>query len=304
MRPWVVRLVPLVALVGCTASGTPGDPDRQPPSPAVGSRYAVQWHGYIGEQAGAAVRPQLAFVDRYEPGAHRRDPVFHDMALIGDGGVAVPARVALVGVGFEDDTYRAVNVALEVAGLGPGTHRFTAARYRDEDGTQRQLSIGTYVIEIVHPQADDLSIWQAEVGSSRFGRLGVELQNQLAEPVTVEGLHFALPDLPLRTTMRATAGATPTASGAPIPGPSGDAAASVELAAGERRLLEFQFSGASPRTFVVLQPLVRYVRADGSAGLLPLVPHRYAPGFTSPSEVERFLSGVPQEGVHALGSGS
>jgi hypothetical protein len=301
----LVRLALLLGLFGCTANPIASDSNQQPPMQAIGSRYAVQWHGYIGEQVGTAVRPHLAFVDVFEVGGHRADPVFEEVTLLGDDPDPVPARVVLVGIGFQDDTYRAVNVDLEVAGLGPGTHRYTAVRYRDEHGAQHQLSIGTYVIEIVHRQADDLSIWQAEVGSSRFERLGVELQNDLEAPVTVEGLHFALPNLPVRTAMRGLTMPPATASAAPVPAPSADAATSIEFAAGERRMLEFEFSGADPRTFVLLQPLVRYARADGSAGLLPLVPHRYAPGFESTSEVEQFLSGVPDGGVHDLsGSGS
>ena len=300
-----VRVVALLALFGCTANPTPSDSHQQPPIRAVGSRYSVQWHGYIGEQVGTAVRPHLAFVDVFDAGGQRADPVFDDVTLLDEDADPVSARIVLVGIGFQDETYRAVNVDIEVAGLGPGVHRFTAVHYRDEHGAHHQLSIGTYVIEIVHRQADDLSIWQAEVGSGRFESLGVELQNDLDETVAVQGIRFALPDLPVSTTMRAPAAATPTASGAPVPAPSGDAATSVELAAGERRMFGFEFSGADPRTFVVLQPLVRYVRVDGSAGLLPLVPHRYAPGFASQSEVEQFLSGVPDDGVHELtGSGS
>jgi hypothetical protein len=278
----------------------PSDSDQRPAAQAMGNRYAVQWHGYIGEQVGTAVRPHLAFVDVFDARMDRSDPVFEDVTLLGDAADPVPARVVLIGTGFEDDTYRAVNVDIEVAGLEPGTHRFTAVRYRDEHGVQRQLSIGTYVIEIVHRQANDLSIWQAEVGSGRFERLGVELQNDLDETVAVEGLRFALPDLAVRTTMRATATPATSASAAPIPAPSADAATRIELAAGGRRAFEFEFSGADPRSFVVLQPLVHYVRADGSAGLLPLVPHRYAPGFASPSEVEQFLAGVPDDAVHDL----
>ena len=296
----LVRLALVAGLVACTANPIPSDSDQRPAAPAIGSRYAVQWHGSIGEQVGTAVRPHLAFVDVFEAGADRGDPVFEDVTLLGNAADPVPARVVLLGTGFEDDTYRAVNVDIEVAGLQPGTHRFTAVRYRDEHGVHRQLSIGTYVIEIVHRQANDLSMWQAEVGSGRFERLGVELQNDLDEAVSVEGLRFALPDLPVRTTMRGTGTPATSASAAPIPAPSADAATRIELAAGERRAFEFEFSGADPRSFVVLQPLVRYVRADGSAGLLPLVPHRYAPGFASPSEVEQFLSGVPDDGVHDL----
>jgi len=302
---WLVRLVLLIGLGGCSAGAVPSDSGVRSAMPAIGSRYAVQWHGYIGEQVGAPVRPHLAFVDVFDGGARRHDPAFDDVILIGDDGDPVPALVVLVGTGFEDDAYRAVNVDLEVTGLGPGIHRFTAVRYRDEHGVQRQLSIGTYVIEIVHRQADDLSIWQAEVGSGRFERLGVELQNDLDEPLTVSGLQFALPGLPVRTIMRGTvmpadASAAETASGAPIPALSAAASTGIEFAPGQRRTLEFEFSGADPRTFVVLQPLVRYVRADGSAGLLPLVPHRYAPGFASPSEVEQFVSGVPDDGAHDL----
>jgi len=302
---WLVRLVLLIGLGGCSASAVPSDATVRSAMPVIGSRYAVQWHGYIGEQVGMAVRPHLAFVDVFDGGARRHDPAFDDVILIGDDGDAVPAIVVLVGTGFENDAYRAVNVDLEVTGLDPGTHRFTAMRYRDEHGVRRQLSIGTYIVEIVHRQADDLSIWEAEVGSGRFERLGVVLQNDLDAPLIVEGLRFALPGLPVRTTMRGTvmpAETAPagTASGAPIPAPSAAASTSVEFAAGERRMLEFEFSGADPRTFVVLQPLVRYVRADGSAGLLPLVPHRYAPGFASPSEVEQFVSGVPDDGAHHL----
>jgi hypothetical protein len=301
----LVRLVLLLGLFGCTTNPIPSGSHQQPPAQAIGSRYAVQWHGYIGEQVGVVVRPHLAFVDVFDAGAPRADPAFDGVMLIGAAADPVPARVVLVGIGFQDDTYRAENVDHEVAGLGPGTHRFTAVRYRDEHGAQRQLSIGTYVIEIVQRQADDLSIWQAEVGSSRFESLGVELQNDLGEPVTVSGLQFALPNLPVRTTMRGLTMPPATESAAPVPAPSADAATSIEFAAGERRMLEFEFSGADPRTFVVLQPLLRYVRADGSAGLLPLVPHRSAPGFESPSEVEQFLSGVPGGGVHDLsGSGS
>ncbi len=299
MRPLVLPLL-LLALAACGTSAVTSD--RATPaanaSEAAGVRYAIQWHGYMAQEFGVPVQPHLAFID-VTRGGHRHDPVFESVVLLGDGD-PIPARVALIGVGFQDATYRAVNVDLEIEGLAQGRHSFDSVRYRDEHGIQREVSIGRYVIEIVAPQQPDLSIWNAEVGSSRFARLGVELRNDLDGPVTVTGLKFNLPDLPVTTTM-AVATNVPSPSGnAPAPAPSTVPTTRVDVGVGERFVLEFQFSGADPSTFVMLQPLVQYEREDGSDGLLPLMPHRYTPGFESPEQVEDFVAEIPESGQHEL----
>ena len=279
----------------CAGPGVPV-PSRDGPA---STRFSVQWHAYIGSQVGVAVHPEVAFIDYVAVGGELPEPRLSEVFLAGAGG-AVAASVETVGIGHDDDAYRAVNVLLRVDGLPVGIHHWDTLRYRDAGGVQREIAIGAWTVEIVARGNAGLTVLEASAGASQFRTFHERIQNDLDQPVTVEGLRFELPGLNVRAAMRAEQSAGPVETGRPIPTSSSAPATEVIIGAGDARDLAFDFVGAPADSFVILQPFLRYATPDGQRHEFALPPQRYAPGFDGPGDLVAYLETLPAAASHPL----
>jgi hypothetical protein len=286
-------LTVLLVAGGCGPVQSPAPIDDQL------TRYAVQWHGFVGQRPGDAIRLQAAFIDVREGAAGFSEAAFTDVLLLGDRD-PIPAHVEAVAPGHTDDRHRALTVALRLDGLQAGRYELRELSWTDETGARRMAPIGTWTLDIADAPAPPLELVEIPAGATSFKGFEVTFENAAGQPVAIEGFGFELPDLDVAMTMETYTPAPASTDGAPVAVESGTPVGRGVVPPGEQLSMRVAFDGAPGDAFVQLQPWVEYTVRSGDPRRFPLPMQIYAPGFDSPQALAAYLSRLPLDAHHRV----
>ncbi len=211
-------------------------------------------------------------------------------------------------LGPEHPTHQLLTLLTQVSGLPAGTYTFHEIQYVDEFRQTQRLAVGTWMIEILPEPANALDEVSHSVGATQFSILETEIQNTLPETITLDDLHFALPGLPVTSTMVLEQGAPDQPNPSPatlsdfqllpfltIPG-------SLTLAPAEHARLAFLFGPDEVvyhEKFVQLKPLLRY-RMAATPAFYSVAQQVYSRPFTDDTELISYLRALPTTAYHPL----
>ena len=305
MRSVLYRLLFSVALLFLSACSSSVQPHATWPAPG---RYAVQWKAYLGAGVGEAVYPQFAFIDVYAQQRPHSVPQIHELVLLTDRGPIRAIPQGPVTPGPAHPNHQLFTLLTQVSGLPAGTYTFHEIQYVDEFKQKRRLAVGVWVIEVLPEAANALHEISHSVGATHFSILETEIQNPLPETITLDGLHFALPGLPVTSTMVLEQAAPDHPHSSPaslsdfqllpfltIPG-------ALTLAPGEQARLAFLFGPdavVQHERFVQLKPLLRYHIAAMPA-FYSVAQQVYSRPFTDDTEIISYLHALPTAAYHSL----
>lgn len=293
----------LVMLNGCginPESYTGNESNKTGSATVPQGRYAMRWKAYIGAYTGEEVVLKLAFVDVIDQPIQVPEPQLSGLTLLTEQGL-LQASVDDVSPIASQPPYYPFIATIRLASLQLGTYSLKNIRYTTQRGSEQELNIGDWKIEILPvQQRDALKEVGFTVGGTRFASMEFSLQNTSDQSIVVEGLQFALPSVPVTTTMRSD-GFAQSIGQSPRPNSAGffpEVVETVQIEPGATATtIFFTFepqSISSQYPFIQIQPLLRYRIASNQAVQLHRLPsHTYTLDVADARILSEYLRSLP-----------